>query len=121
MAWRYFTSSEFDDPTLPGSGSNMDPAFVDILDRIRGLAGFPMRVTSGYRTPEHNTEAGGVSHSAHLRGHAADIAVSDSASRYTLVRTALALGITRIGIGKNIVHLDNDPSLPQDVIWTYYP
>jgi hypothetical protein len=36
------------------------------------------------------------------------------------VRAALECGIRRIGIGKTFVHLDNDASLPQGVMWDYY-
>ena len=33
---------------------------------------------------------------------------------------AIKVGINRIGIGKNFIHLDTDKKKSQDVIWHYY-
>ena len=49
-----------------------------------------------------------------------DIRANSSATRYKIVAAALVAGIRRIGIGKTFVHIDNDDSLPQGVIWHYY-
>lgn len=46
---------------------------VEVLEPIRSVVGCPLRVTSGYRTPEHNRRIGGSRHSQHLRGEAADV------------------------------------------------
>jgi zinc D-Ala-D-Ala carboxypeptidase len=116
---RYFQLSEFDSPDAPGSGSNMDSLFLEMLDTARDLAGIPFVVTSGYRTPSHNASEGGKHDSAHLRGLAADIAAPTSGQKYLIVRAAFVAGFCRIGIGSTFVHLDCAPDLPQDVIWTY--
>jgi hypothetical protein len=29
------------------------------------------------------------------------------------------VGFNRIGVANTFIHVDNDPSLPEDVIWTY--
>ena len=42
------------------------------LERIRAILGVPVTVTSGYRTPAHNTEIGGSPTSDHPNGLAAD-------------------------------------------------
>lgn len=123
MTWdeiKYFKPSEFNSPDKAGSGkAGMNLAFVKKLDLIRGRIGQPMKINSGFRTAAHNKKVGGVPDSAHTRGLAADIHCPDSALRYDIVRVALALEIKRVGIGPTIVHLDDDPSLPQEVIWLY--
>lgn len=52
----------------------LDRRLVLALQRLRDRLARPLLVTSGYRCPQHNREVGGVAHSAHLRGEAADIA-----------------------------------------------
>lgn len=116
---RYFKSSEFDDPSSPGSGLMMNIEFVRILDSIRSDVGFIMPINSGIRTKEHNTAIGGKQNSAHLIGCAADIGCIDSDRRLDIVRSALRHGINRIGIGSNFIHLDIAFNLPQNVMWLY--
>ena len=116
---KHFSPDEFDSPDQPGSGRQMDLGFIRLLDQCRDSCGFPFRITSGYRTPEHNAEVGGKSESAHTKGRAADIAVITGSQRFTVIRVALGLGFRRIGIGSNFIHLDTDSDLPQGVIWTY--
>lgn len=123
MDWtqiKYFKPTEFNSPDKAGSGkTGMDLAFVKKLDNIRMRIGQPIKINSGFRTAAHNKKVGGVPDSAHLRGLAADLSVTDSAARFDIVRVAIDLGIRRIGIGPSIVHLDDDPTLPQEVIWLY--
>jgi len=40
---------------------------------VRDILGLPVRVNSGYRTPEHNREVGGVPNSLHCEGKAVDL------------------------------------------------
>ena len=122
MSWdeiKNFQSSEFDSPDSPGSGVNMNLNFVEILDSIRDSYGHPLSVHSGYRTPEHNAQVGGVDASAHEEGKAADLSAPTSQERFALVALAVRKGIRRIGIGKTFVHLDVDETKPQDVLWLY--
>jgi hypothetical protein len=51
------------------------PALIDALERLRELAGKPIKIHAGYRCPKHNQEIGGVTDSEHTRGMAADIAI----------------------------------------------
>jgi zinc D-Ala-D-Ala carboxypeptidase len=121
MSWqtKNFKSSEFDAKGLPGTGAKMDATFIDMLQRTRDLAGIPFKITSGYRTKLQNIKAGGVSESAHMKGMAADIAVADGRQRFLIIRAAIQAGFTRIGASDGFVHLDNDPDLPEQVLWTY--
>ena len=54
MTLRYFKLSEFDSPDEPGSGAKMQPETLQMLDAARHIAGVPFKITSGYRTKEHN-------------------------------------------------------------------
>jgi uncharacterized protein YcbK (DUF882 family) len=116
---RYFKVEEFDSADLPGSGRVMDRSFLYTLDVTRDFAGIPFIINSGYRTPSHNEAVGGKPNSAHLKGLAADISAPDSKSKFLIVQAALKVGIDRIGIGKDFVHLDIDSELPNPCIWTY--
>ena len=119
---KYFNLSEFDSPDEVGSGDNMDIDFVRKLDEAREMAGIPFKVNSGYRTPNHNTKVGGVKDSSHIKIPccAVDIEAKDGKTRFLIISSAIKVGINRIGIGKNFIHLDSDKTKSQDVIWHYY-
>lgn len=116
---KHFTFDEFDDKSEPGSGLNMNIELIRILDTLRDKCGFPLFITSGYRTKAHNAEVGGVEGSAHEAGVACDIAVSNGTERDAVLRYSYELGIKRRGIGETLVHLDLDYSKPQNVCWIY--
>ena len=119
---KYFNLSEFDSPDEIDSGYNMDVQFIRKLDEAREIAGIPFKVTSGYRSVAHNKKVGGVSDSSHIKIPccAADIQVKDSSERFLIMAAAIKVGINRIGIGKNFIHLDTDKTKSQDVTWHYY-
>ena len=58
----------FDDDEIRG----LDARLVALLDQMREDFGRPFVITSGARSPEHNTTVGGATDSAHLTGEAAD-------------------------------------------------
>jgi len=45
------------------------------LQVIRDEIGKPIKINSGYRSPEHNKSVGGVKNSMHVKGKAADITI----------------------------------------------
>lgn len=51
------------------------PRLVMVLQSIRSHFGAAVTINSGYRTPQYNTKIGGVAHSQHCYGTAADITV----------------------------------------------
>ena len=115
---KYFKPQEFD---CPCCGVNMmQQDFVDRLDKAREIAGIPFRITSGYRCPRHNAQVGGVPHSAHIKGLAADIEAFEAGERWKIITALIKAGFVRLGIGKNFIHVDCDLAKPQKVIWTYY-
>jgi uncharacterized protein YcbK (DUF882 family) len=47
----------------------------DALDQFRELSGKPVIIDDAYRCPIHNAQVGGVPHSQHVEGNAADIRI----------------------------------------------
>jgi len=86
------------------------------LARIK--AGIPFNFNSYIRCTEHNKDEGGGDNSSHLYGYAGDVRCSNDAYRFLIVSSLIAVGFKRIGINKNFIHADNDPSKPQ-CIWVY--
>lgn len=122
----HFVKAEFDSPDFFGSGELMNEAFLNLLDRARDAAGIPFVITSGFRTLEHQNELKAKGYpvsrnSSHLKGLAADISCTDSASRLIIIESLLYVGFRRIGIsGKGgFIHCDLDKDKKQDVIWVY--
>jgi len=118
MSFKYFSLSEFDCPSLPNSGKNMDVQFLSKLEEAREIAGIPFKINSGYRTKERNQEVGGVSNSSHLSGVAADIAVGSGNERYIILNALIRAGFKRLGVAKTFIHCDTDSSKSNSV-WTY--
>jgi zinc D-Ala-D-Ala carboxypeptidase len=123
MNLNYFSLSEFDCPSLDGSGVNMDSQFLTKLESAREIAGIPFKITSGYRTKEHNEDVlkrgcKASKNSSHLIGVAADIAVSSGSERYIVLNALIKAGFKRIGVAKTFIHCDTDSSKP-DSVWTY--
>ena len=121
---RNFNLKEFDSPDLSGSGLNMDKDFLSMLDNARDIAKTPFKITSGYRTKEHNIAiykklGKKPIESSHLKGVACDIACSDSRARFLIINALLEAGFTRIGIANNFIHVDSDCEKSENVIWTY--
>lgn len=110
---------------MTGDTLNLDPVFRQELESMEYVTGIRFHVTSGKRTPEHNSDpkVGGVKNSAHTEDPcvAADIDCQVSWHRYVILKEAISRGFKRIGIGKTFIHLDRSTTLPQAVCWHYYP
>lgn len=119
---KHFKTSEFDSPDLKGSGKNMNKVLMGFLDIARARAGIPFKITSGYRTKEHNLKVGGRVGSSHCKGLAADIYLPrNSRDRYLIINAIIEIGINRIGIdfNRNFIHVDIDSEKDENVLWTY--
>ena len=114
----YFDYEEFDSPDKLGSGKNMKPHVLDMLDVARGSAGIPFKINSGFRTEHHNRLIGGSPTSSHLNGFAVDIHCVDSSSRERIIYGLVKAGFQRIGIAKTFIHTDLDP-FKKPSIWLY--
>lgn len=90
------------------------------LQTIRNEFGKPIRVNSGYRSPEYNKEVGGVSNSQHVHARAADLAPASGRDddlaelKRVVEELAIAGKIPNGGIGKyaTFVHYDMRTSGP---------
>lgn len=124
MTWQYFSYGT--DPMLacPCCGEKgMDDTFMrEILDPIRNACGFPFHITSGYRCPEYNNRISSTgTKGAHTTGKAVDIR-ANSRQKSQIMSAAYNLGISRFGVAKTFVHLDDcaeDEGFDSDVVWTY--
>jgi len=86
---------------------------VEMLERMRLEAGFPIVVNSGYRCPRHNEIVGGRPKSQHLifatdirpaiEEHELDVMPHKIRQLYKI---ALDLDFNGIGLYKNFIHLD---------------
>lgn len=115
----FFEYREFDSPDIPGSYEHMNVGFLNKLTTARKKAAIAFKITSGYRSPEHNKKVGGVANSSHVHGCAADIYAPTSRQKYIIINALLEAGFNRIGVAKNFIHVDNDARKPEDVIFTY--
>ena len=116
MIYKYF---QLDDFKCQETGENkINEDFVRMLDELREACGFPFVITSGYRSPQHPIELGKIKPGTHAQGIAADIAVSSGIQRHTIVKKAIELGFSGIGVANGFVHVDVRPT-DVPVMWTY--
>jgi zinc D-Ala-D-Ala carboxypeptidase len=121
VRYKYFSEQELS--CKCGCARNkMDPAFMEKLVAIREKLGFPFPVGSAYRCPSHNdavssTGVGGP----HTWGRAIDLHVG-SRARFLILEEAKRHGMTRFGIARWGIHLDDltaAEGFDENVIFTY--
>jgi uncharacterized protein YcbK (DUF882 family) len=113
---KYFTESEFNE------FEKMDPKLLEKLDQLREVYGYPIKLTSTYRSPDHPIEAKKSKPGEHAYGAAVDIACVGGEATFKLVKAAIEVGFTRIGISRknNFVHVGiGYDGAPPITIWTY--
>lgn len=82
-------------------------------------AGIKFIINSAVRCLGHNGGIGGAKNSAHLTGHAIDIAAHDGKTKLIILRALLDAGFHRIGIADTFIHADDAPYNPHPALWTY--
>ncbi len=109
-----FSKTEFDSK----DGSEMPvPVFLNVvklanqLQRLRDELNRPVKVHSGYRSPEHNKKVGGVDDSEHLKGRAGDISVEGVSPKkvYETIEKLISSGDMLqggLGLYDGFVHYD---------------
>ena len=117
---KYFKEAEFTRLTPPCSLKDMDQTTMNMADAMREICGFPLIVTCAYRSPEWDLAKKRSGSGPHTHRTALDFRCTDSAKRFAIVAAAIQVGFRRIGIGKNYIHVDNDTTKPQGLMWHYY-
>lgn len=84
----------------------MDTNLLNKLQLLRDLCGFPLVITSGYRCPQHPEEAKKEQPGMHSKGLAVDIVKPQGEKAYTLLKLAIQVGFTGIGVSNKFIHLD---------------
>ena len=113
---KYFDKSEFSNFEM------MDEKLLSMLDEMREIYGHAIKITSSYRSPEHPIEAAKEQPGEHSYGAAVDIVSDGGGKTFRLVKAAIEVGFTRIGISrkKGFIHLGiGYPGAPEKTIWTY--
>lgn len=123
--YKNFSKVEFD---CRHTGLNdMQPRFMDLLQKIRNEFGSPMYITSGYRDVAHPVEARKSIPGAHTLGLACDVGIY-GANAVRLIQVATALGMPRIGVKQNgpmsgrFIHLDaatENEGFSSPWLWSY--
>ena len=109
-----FTKQEFDSK----DGAPMPPEVLlnvqklaSQLQALRDVLNAPIRINSGYRSPEHNKAIGGSKNSQHVFGRAADIVVKGKTPKqvYDIIEGMIASGDMLqggLGLYDTFVHYD---------------
>lgn len=117
FSWTGYTVGKyqfFTDDEVKG----LDDGLCQMLSIARGKANVPFIITCGLRTPDQNSAlAESVADSAHLTGHAVDLACADSPTRFAMLKALLDAGFNRVGIYSAHLHVDNDTTKPPNVCW----
>tara|TARA_R110002012_G_scaffold221506_1_gene393036 strand:+ start:1422 stop:1763 length:342 start_codon:yes stop_codon:yes gene_type:complete len=112
---RYFKLEDFN---CRETGKNeMSEEFLEKLDDLRHVCGFPFIITSGYRDPTHSIEARKAKAGTHARGIASDIQINNGNEAYQIIKNAQSMGFNGIGVAKSFIHVDIREGMP--VIWSY--
>lgn len=113
----WFKPSEFRACSPQCRIEDMDISFLERLDMLRNLCGFPLTLTCAFRAREYDLRKGRTGNSYHCKGRAVDIYCEDSSKRAVIVKEAMRIGLNGVGIGKNYVHVDDRDIL---TMWHYY-
>lgn len=72
---------------------NITALVLNILQPLRNQWSKPMKINSGYRSPQLNKLVGGVPTSQHTKGEAADIKTGNEATSFELASLALKMNL----------------------------
>ncbi|MBL4820176.1 MAG: DUF882 domain-containing protein [Gammaproteobacteria bacterium] len=100
-----------------GGQCEMKQSHMSRLQGMRNILG-PLRVTSGYRCPQHPEEQKKATPGAHAQGTATDLQTSNSGSRFKYVQAAVKVGMQGIGLYTNFVHVDSGhETMARPALW----
>ena len=121
--YKYFKMREFRCPMA--KTEKMSHEFVQKLDKARGLANTPFRITSGWRSPEYQEDLRkrgyhtATGQSPHEKGVAADIFVKNDDCRSRIFLALQEVGFNRFGNASNFIHVDSDFVRNPNRIWHF--
>ena len=123
MNWSDYPNFSAQEFNCTHCGANeMKPEFMAKLQQLRTVYGAAMRITSGYRCPQHPIEAKKAAPGAHASGQAADIGIQ-GAEAHRLLKMALEAGFTGVGVQQKgsgrFLHLDTLEGELRPTIWSY--
>lgn len=113
-----FSKAEMD---CKESGKNdMQPIFMETLQKVRDECGFPFPITSGFRSLTHSREIMKTKPGYHPRGLAADIACN-ATDAWKIAKVAIKHGMS-VGVSQReglprFVHVDLRPGF--QVLFSY--
>jgi len=92
--------------TQPKIYQDLDPESSDAASPV--LKKYGLRVTSGFRSEEHNKSVGGAKQSKHMEGHAMDVHWKGKsvAEKAEIIKDFKQQGFTGFGVGNNSLHID---------------
>ena len=126
--WDFFENFSRDEFACQcGCGkADMKAEFMLQLQRLRTSCGFPFKISSGYRCPEHNNKVSSSGYEGpHTTGLAVDISVAGEQARTLINKSSgfSGIGISQKGNHANrFIHLDNLETAagrPRPWVWSY--
>jgi uncharacterized protein YcbK (DUF882 family) len=115
----YFTQWDFDNCTPKCKREDMNNETINKLNRAREIANIPFILNSAYRTVDHEKRMGRVGSSSHTNGRAVDIRATQGRTKFIVIDALLKAGFTRIGVHSEFIHVDDDPTKSDKVLWLY--
>lgn len=93
---------------MPHVNPNVLPEVRTKLIALAQSIGRPIRLNSGYRTPEYNSSVGGAKKSMHTQRKAADIQwpIEGTEGKKEFMQKAIDAGFTGIGAYNSFMHVD---------------
>lgn len=108
---------------------DLDPDLIMAVRLIEDKLGIEFWINRGVSCSDCNKKVGGTENSSHipkwvnsrgeLRAHAIDAHVVNNRIRAEVIYMLKELSIVRVGVGKNYLHIDNNPYKSKPRIWTY--
>jgi len=121
--YRYFAAEELACKCGRCDGGEMDDDFMEKVVAIREVVG-PLIVVSGFRCPAHNSSESSTGEGGpHTTGRSLDLRAAHSSARFAIMREAMGLGMTRFGINRTSIHIDDlgaEEGFAEGVLWHYY-
>lgn len=99
---------------------NISPILLYKLNAMRILLNRPLIITSACRCSKHNSNVQGSVRSLHIATpdipcRAVDIKVANKHERMEIVKVAVQLDFSGIGIANTFIHLSNDDNLIEGI------